>query len=203
MKKASLICVCAAMLVLSGSAAWAVLALPTHGYITITDCDSPGSDWTSVDLTHLTGISSSLGTPGAESGIASGILTSTSNAGFLVPGTRYIRLMEPNNIDVSDVVKLEAGSVDHPDSSYSQSFTISFYSDGYVSFSDYITASVGYPAITETGNLQDVSGDTLLNTNDAFGLFVKSEVCENPLPGTLLLLGSALIGLAGCRMRKR
>jgi hypothetical protein len=37
-------------------------------------------------------------------------------------------------------------------------------------------------------------GGDLLNTNDAFNLYVKSDISKIPLPNALLLLGSGLPG---------
>jgi hypothetical protein len=168
-----------------------------------------------VDISHLTGIAD---TPAvnkmAEFGSVTATLTgSNSDIGFLPPDTRYVQLLEPGNSVVSDVVKLEAGAVAAADDHFIQAFTVSFYSQGYASFADLVTASAGSPTLIETGDQQDVSGADLLNTAPAFNLYVTYDPSETyepiilshaiPLPGTVVLLGSGLLGLVGLGRRKR
>ena len=212
MKKTFLMGMIAAMLFLPGPEAWAfVLFSAPHGYITIYDGVSPSPDGMSVDVGHLIGIAD---TPAvnemAEFGSATATLTgSNADIGFLAPGTRYVQLLEPGNAVVSDVVKLVAADVAPADDHFIQTFTVSFYSQGYsydsISFDDLITASAGSPTLTETGDQQDVSGVNLLNTAFAFKVLVKSDIefSENPLPGTLVLMGSGLLGLIGLSWRRK
>ena len=46
----------------------------------------------------------------------------------------------------------------------------------------------------------ELLGGDLLNTNDAFNLYVKSDISKVPLPTALLLLGSGLPGSIGSAM---
>jgi hypothetical protein len=164
----------------------------------------------SVDVSQLTGIAD---TPAvnhmAEFGSVTATLTNSNGGiGFLGLGTRYVQLLEPGNT-VSDVVQLVAEAVALADGHYIQTFTVSFYSRGYadgsLTFADLVAFSAGSPTLVETGDQQDVSGGTLLNTVSAFKLYVKSDVefSENPLPGTLVLVGSGLMGLIILGWRKK
>ncbi|MGB8992479.1 MAG: hypothetical protein WCD80_10520 [Desulfobaccales bacterium] len=208
MKKPLLVGMIAAMLCLPGSAAWAFELVPApHGYITI--CEGP--DGMSVDVSQLTGIAD---TPAinqmAEFGSATATLTgSNAGIGFLAPGTRYVQLLESGNSVVSDIVQLVAEAVALADDHFIQTFTVSFYSKGYadgsLTFADLVAVSAGFPTLVETVDQQDVSAVTLLNTVSAFKLSVCSDVefSENPLPGTLVLLGSGLLGLLVLGWRKK
>ena len=201
----------AAMLCLPGSAAWAIpINLAFHGYITMYESVTPGDDGMDVGVSNLTGISGTATvTTLAEYGSVSAILTCSINNGFLAPGTRYVQLLESGNSVVSDVVKLAAEDVAPADEHFIQTFTVSFYSQGYadgsLTFADLIGFSAGSPTLIETGDQQDVSGVSLLNTISAFHLYVKSDVEFNeiPLPGTVVLLGSGLMGLIIMGWRKK
>ncbi len=210
MKKPFLVGMIAAMLFLPGSAAWAIMLVPAHGYITISEGVSSSPDGMSVDVSQLTGVvDAPVVNRDNEFGSVTATLTnSNDNIGFLAPGTRYVQLLEPGNT-VSDVVKLVAATIAPADGHYIQTFTVSFYSQGYsddsLTFADLLTASAGSPTLIETGDQQDVSGVTLLNTLSAFKLSVKSDVefSESPVPGTVVLLGSGLLGLLVLGWRKK
>jgi hypothetical protein len=212
MKKPLLVVLMAAMLFLPGSAAWARTELLPHGYLTMYESVSPDGSWVEADVSHLTGIADTpVVNQIAEFGSVTATLTGSDNStGFLVLGTRYLQLLELGNPDVvSDVVKLVANPVAYSDGRYIQTFTVGFYADGYsdgeINFAALVAAAAGSPTLGETGDQQDVSGADLLNTAPAFNLYVTYDPSETfepiilsreiPLPGTLVLLGSALLGL--------
>jgi hypothetical protein len=217
MKKPLLACMTVAILLLAGSSAWALALLPSHGCLTMSETVSPGSDgWVEVDISYLTGIMDNPAVDQqAEFGSVMATLTgSDSSIGFLVLGTRYLQLLEPGSLDVvSDVVKLVANPVAYSDGRYTQTFSVSFYSSGLPDFATLLADSTGSPQVGLTGDLQDLSVATLLNTDSAFNLYVNSRsgeilepsltFCPIPLPGTLLLVGSGLLGLVGLGWRKR
>ena len=212
MKKPILVGMIAVMLFLPGPAAWAIMIVPPpHGCITISEGVGSSPDGMSVDVSQLTDMAD---TPAvshlAEFGSVTATLTgSNSIIGFLASGTRYVQLLEPGSIVVSDVVKLVAADVAAAADHYIQEFTVSFYSQGYadgsLTFADLVALSAGSPTLVETVDQQDVSGGTVLNTVSAFKLYVKSDVefSHNPLPGTLVLLGSGLMGLIIMGWRKK
>jgi hypothetical protein len=207
MKKSFLVGMIAAMLCLPGPAAWAIALIPhPHGYITICEGVSSSPDGMSVDVGQLTGIADTpVVNQMAEFGSVTATLTgSYAGIGFLALGSRYVQLLEPGNT-VSDVVQLVAEAVAPADGHYIQTFTVSFYSQGYAGFADLVAFSAGSPTLIETGDQQDVSGVTLLNTVSAFNLSVCSDIefSQNPLPGTVVLLGSGLMGLIILGWRKK
>ena len=184
----------AALLVLTGVPAWA----QNHGPINIIESIPEGPiSFTGTNLNNVANLTMS---PGNEFVTVSGTLTA---AGFLPTGPnntpRFIEvgLLEPNNGAVSDLIDLMVNPVvvNPTTGAQSQDFQILFFSDSTNELTIFPPTTL--PAVTETGALQDISGANLLNTGGAFTVKVLSDISEIPIPPTVLLLGSGLLGLMG------
>lgn len=181
MKKAFLVWVTAAMLVLAGSTAWAVPILPPSIQIAdLLDGSAPG-----VATAYFTG-SNSVDQPIFAnelvniSGFVSGLGTFTEG----------VVMLEFAGGPVSDFAVL---------SSLCGNFNLTFMSDG----------APGYLLALRLFNLVYRDPFSVVETGDYQTLFpdvackllvqAKSDVSTVPLPPSLLLLGSGLLGLAGLR----
>jgi hypothetical protein len=205
----------------------------THGYFTISDL-TEGSIPTVVNATNVanTTFATPAGTPfqGNEYITVTGVLTGVAGgADFLHQGERAVILTEPGTTIASDVIILTASPVTQqsPGSAiYTQTYTFQFASDTASVFTAWLGIAQGlsgsgngFTTFAETGLFQDVSQDLPaggvgggLDAEDAFstvfgstidGVQVRSDV-EVPLPPSVLLMGSGLLGLGlvGWRRRK-
>ena len=181
MKKAFLVWVTAAMLVLAGSTAWAVPILtPSIQIADLLDGSAPG-----VTTAYFTG-SNSVDKPLLAnefvniSGFVSGL--GTFSEGMV--------MLESAGGPVSDFAVL---------SSLCGNFNLTFMSDGAPGFRLALGLfNLVYRdpfSVVESGDYQtlfpDVAGKLLITA--------ASDVAAVPLPPSLLLLGSGLLGLAGWR----
>jgi hypothetical protein len=218
MKKGLIALAAAILLVLSGSAAWAVPATP--GSITIND------------LTDSIGVTTSPGTSGLleiYSPTSSGekvTITGVWNGATLATGTGYALLQasslnSPETGDpfdtatwtnsagvvhghISDFITVNVVNGGVPGVGEGlQSFTIVFESDGGSTFQSDLTAAVPGTAnpliLAETGALQNLSTLQGIDLSGALTLQAESDIHAVPLPPSVLLLGSGLIGLVGFR----
>lgn len=181
MKKAFLVWITAAILVLAGSAAWAV---PT---INIYDLGEGDPVVTDTGFPSIPLISNPVVVLDEEFATVAGLLTSN----FIAAGSYAVKMLEPASEGggVSDFATLTVlPRID----SLAQGFLLTFWSDGADGFNIALAAfNCLFPdatAIDENGTLQ--------NLFTFGGLTVNAQSDVVPLPGSLLLLGGGLVGLA-------
>jgi hypothetical protein len=108
----------------------------------------------------------------------------------------------------SDFVTLTAFDPQVDASGLVQLFELFFQSEGAPGFDVNVLAvqATGAPEIFSTGEFQDVSGATLLNTEPVLTILIGSEgFAPNaiPEPGTIMLFGSGLLGVVALRFVRR
>jgi hypothetical protein len=188
MRRTVLLIVTAAMLLLAGSAAWAA---------TINICDL-GEGAPVVTTSGFTSIPL-IGNPIIVTADEFANITGTLFGNFINAGAYGIKMLEPawEGGGVSDIATLIVSPV--IPFINTQPFNLTFMSDGALGFdlalAAFNLAFPDAPCLVENGCLQ-----TLF---DLDGLVVKAQSdVVVPLPGSLLLLGTGLLGL-GIYCRKR
>ncbi|MFA4903672.1 MAG: PEP-CTERM sorting domain-containing protein [Desulfobaccales bacterium] len=188
MKKTHFVMTISALLVLATSSAWAV---PT-----INIDESLEGALPKVTFSGFT----TQGNPSVSTTNESVFIDGNLVANFINNGkfAEYgIKMLEPafEGGGVSDFAILTVYDVNV---TVPQRFTLSFFSDGATGFERELAAfDFKFPTakeITETGGLQ--------NLFDFPGLVVNAKSDVIPLPSTVLLLGSGLVGLAAYARRK-
>jgi hypothetical protein len=189
MRRTVLVIVTAAMLLLAGSAAWAAT-------INICDLGEGAPVVTTTGFTSLPLIDNPIIVTANE--FAN--ITGTLFGNFINAGAYGIKMLEPawEGGGVSDIATLIVSPV--IPFINTQPFNLTFMSDGACGFdlalAAFNLAFPSAPCLVETGTLQTLftCGGLVVNA--------QSDVAVVPLPGSLLLLGTALLGLGFYNRKK-
>jgi hypothetical protein len=155
---------------------------------------------------------------GAESSAAFEVATLVADVDVaatngLPVGTTSVLLVEPSNDPFnapnSDLIILTIAAA-VSDGTTTQRINLSFFSDSFQGFDRLVAANPNAVQVTETGNLQDITGLLGLPVNsDGFATILQVRASsdlntpEIPEPGSLALFGIGVAGLFGYRWRKR
>jgi len=173
----------------------------------------------SISITDLTdgpptvaaaGLEATTITTAPEFAEISGLLRPATSPAPLVPGTRFVLLMEPPGDPfggpVSDIIRLVASAIGTDQGGQFQTETVTFWSDGAAGFAAALAlAGPNAPSVLEIDGPQDITallGITFPNQN--LQVIVRSDVgtgAEVPEPATLSLVALGL-GIAAKRARR-